>query len=377
MKKAISIILALVMTLAVLTACGSSTQPAATSAPAPAANDAAASAEPAKDVRLLKTSLPTAWDETHGYTQALIAMNKYLDEVSGGTLQLDVYAGGQLGDETAIFECLQLGTVDCAIFNAASLSNFTHALEAFDLPYLYTDDEGWANQELQNAVVSSDFARGYLDKVYEETTVHAVGFLYNAARDFFLNKPLDSLADASKIKLRSMTAQMHLDMYTAMGFVATPMGYSEVYNAMQTGVIDGFEDTACSTITSGTYETAKYCVKSGHATASPLFVCSDMVWNSLTAEEQGWLIGAVEVGRQACCDTFVVSQANAYKTFEEKGLKVSVIDRDEARTAVAPVIAKYCENEDYKAVYVFVQELREELGLGSYIGMEDYMDMFA
>jgi len=174
-----------------------------------------------------------------------------------------------------------------------------------------------------------------------------------------------------------MTAQMHLDMYTAMGFVATPMGYSEVYNAMQTGVIDGFEDTACSTITSGTYETAKYCVKSGHATASPLFVCSDMVWNSLTAEEQGWLIGAVEVGRQACCDTFVVSQANAYKTFEEKGLKVSVIDRDEARTAVAPVIAKYCENEDYKAVYVFVQELREELGLGSYIGMEDYMDMFA
>ena len=67
MKRAISIILALVMTLAVLTACGSSsTQPAATSAPA--ANDAAASAEP-KDVRLLKTSMPTAWDETHGYTR--------------------------------------------------------------------------------------------------------------------------------------------------------------------------------------------------------------------------------------------------------------------------------------------------------------------
>ena len=101
MKKAISIILALVMTLAVLTACGSSTQPAATSAPAPAANDAAASAEPAKDVRLLKTS----WDETHGYTQALIAMNKYLDEVSGGTLQLDVYAGGQLGGGEGVKVC--------------------------------------------------------------------------------------------------------------------------------------------------------------------------------------------------------------------------------------------------------------------------------
>ena len=329
------------------------------------------------DVRLLKTSMPTAWDETHGYTQALIAINKYLDEVSGGKLQIDVYAGGQLGDEISIFECLQLGTVDCAIFNSASLSNFTHSLEAFDLPYLYTDGDGWADQELQNAVVSSDFAKGYLDKVYEETTVHAVGFLYNAARDFFLTKPLNSLADASSIKLRSMTAQMHLDMYTAMGFIATPMGYSEIYNAMQTGVIDGFEDTACSTVTSGTYETAKFCVKSGHATASPLFVCSDMVWNSLTEEEQGWLVEAVEHGRQACYDTFTGAQANAYKTFEEKGIQVSVIDRDAARAAVAPVIAKYCETPEYMAVYKFVQDLREEMGLGAYLGMEDYMDMFS
>ncbi len=97
--------------------------------------------------------------------------------------------------------------------------------------------------------------------------------MYNASRDFFLKKELKSLVDALSIKLRSMTAQMHLDMYTAMGFVATPFGYSEVYNAMQTGVVDGFEDTACSTITSGTYETAKYVVKSGHATAS-LCLCA-------------------------------------------------------------------------------------------------------
>ena len=91
-----------------------------------------------------------------------------------------------------------------------------------------------------------------------------------------------------------MTAQMHLDMYTAMGFVATPLGYSEVYNAMQTGVVDGFEDTACSTITSGTYETAKYVVKSGHATASPLFVCSGITWDGLSQEEKDWLTEAVE-----------------------------------------------------------------------------------
>jgi len=363
----------LAMMLALFAACGSSgSTPSATPAPTPAATSPATG-----EVKLLKTSMPTSYDENHGYTQAILHMNEYLKEVSGGALQIDLYAGGQLGNETSVFESLQLGTIDCAIFNAASLSNFTHALEAFDLPYLWVDDSGVVNQDLQNTIVSSDFTQGYLDKFYNETTVMALGFLYNPSRDFFLNKPLNSLADAGVIKLRSMTAQMHLDMYTAMGFVATPMGYSEVYNAMQTGVVDGFEDTACSTITSGTYETAKYVVKSGHATASPLFVCSGVTWGSLTEEEQGWLKDAVEVGRKACYDTFGAAQENAYKTFEEKNMDISVIDHDAAASACASVIAEYCRTDEaFKAVYEYVQQEREALGMKTYWGMENYMDIF-
>lgn len=376
MKKTVALILAFMFVFA-LAACGQTAAPP-TDPPvmdsAPPTGDPSA---PPADVKLLKTSMPTAYDETHGYTQAILNINKYLDEVSGGTLQIDLYPGGQLGDEIAVFESLQLGTIDCAIFNAASLSNFTHVLEAFDLPYLYADETGYADEELQNAVVSSALAEEYLAKVYEETSVMALGFLYNASRDFFLNKPLNTLADASAIKLRSMTAQMHLDMYTAMGFVATPMGYSEVYSAMQNGVVDGFEDTACSTVTSGTYETAQYVVKSGHATASPLFVCSGVTFNNLSAQEQEWLKGAVAAGRQACYDTFETAQANAYKTFEEKGMTVIVIDHDAAIAACAPVIAGYCEDEAAKAIYVFTQEQREAMNMESYRGMDDYMDMFA
>ncbi len=206
MRKTITMTVVLALLVGLLSGCGSK----------PTSNGSSQSADSNSgssntEVKLLKTSMPTSWDETHGYTQAIIAMNKYLDEVSGGTLQLDIYAGGQLGDETAVFECLQLGTVDCAVFNSASLSNFTHCLEAFDLPYLWVDETGYADEELHNNVVSSDFAKDYLNQVYEQTSVRAVGFLYNAARDFFLNKPLNSMSDASGIKLRSMTAQMHLD----------------------------------------------------------------------------------------------------------------------------------------------------------------------
>lgn len=222
MKRFVALTVAGALTLASLAGC----QKASTAEKQPAGGETTESQaenggneKKSTDAKLLKTSMPTAWDETHGYTQALIAMNAYLDEASGGRLQLDIYAGGQLGDEVSVFESMQMGTIDCAVFNAASLSNFTHVLEAFDLPYMWVDDTGVVNTKLQNTVVSSDFAKGYLDKVYAETSVKPVGFLYNASRDFFLKKELKSLADAPSIKLRSMTAQMHLDMYTAMGFV--------------------------------------------------------------------------------------------------------------------------------------------------------------
>ena len=149
MKK-LAMVLAMVMLVGTLSACGGGGNATTNNANNTGNTPATGTVAPAEnsEVKLLKTSMPTSWDETHGYTQAIMAMNKYLDEVSSGQLQLDIYPGGQLGDETAVFECLQLGTVDCAIFNSASLSNFTHSLEAFDLPYLWVDENGYADEKI-------------------------------------------------------------------------------------------------------------------------------------------------------------------------------------------------------------------------------------
>ena len=101
-----------------------------------------------------------------------------------------------------------------------------------------------------------------------------------------------------------------------------------------------------------------------------------MTWDTLTEQEQQWLTEAVEMGRQACYDTFEDSQKAAYQTFENDKLTISTIDHDEALAACAPVIAKYCETETFKAVYQYVQDVRKELNMISYWGMEDYMNLF-
>jgi C4-dicarboxylate-binding protein DctP len=315
-----------------------------------------------KQVRKLRTSMPTVYDESHGYTQAMLAVNKYLGEASGGTLQIELYPGGQLGDERSVFESIQMGTIDCAIFNAPVLSGFTNVLDGFDLPYLWVNEKGVVDTDLHKAVVSSAFAREYLDKMEAITDVRALAFLYNPGRDFYFNKPFNSLADAPSIKLRSMEAEIHMKMYKAMGFVPTPMPYGEIYQAMKTGVIDGFEDTAISIIIAGTYEVSKMVVRSGHATASPLFIISKKAWNNLSPDEQKMMMTAADVARQAAYDTFAVAMPNAYKFLKEAGLEIKEIDHAAAVAACQSVIDELCaSNADFKAIYELVQKTKASM----------------
>ena len=120
MKRFVALTVAGALTLASLAGC----QKASTAEKQPAGGETTESQaenggneKKSTDAKLLKTSMPTAWDETHGYTQALIAMNAYLDEASGGRLQLDIYAGGQLGDEVSVFESMQMGTIDLSLIH--------------------------------------------------------------------------------------------------------------------------------------------------------------------------------------------------------------------------------------------------------------------
>ncbi|MCL2009356.1 MAG: TRAP transporter substrate-binding protein [Synergistaceae bacterium] len=319
-------------------------------------------AEPVSVIRSLRTSMPTVYDETHGYTQAFLKMNEYLNEASGGTLTFDLHPGGRLGDERSVFESVQMGLIDAALFNAPVLSGFTNLMDGFDLPYLWVDENGEVDTALHAAVVGSEFARGYLDRMKEVTGVHGLGFFYNAPRDFFLNKPFNSLADAPSIKLRSMQAEIHIKMYEAMGFLPVPMAYGEIYQAMNTGSIDGFEDTAVAAIIADTYEVSRLVVKSGHATASPLLIMSRRAWDSLNTEEREMMMEAARIGRQTCYDTFAAAMLNAYDFLEKAGLEIKKIDHAEAIAACQPVIDELCDqNPDFKAIYDYVKQTRESM----------------
>ena len=149
-----------------------------------------------------------------------------------------------------------------------------------------------------------------------------------------------------------------------MGFSPTPMAYSEIYQAMQNGTIDGFEDVSVSVRSQKNYEVAKHVVISGHTTAAPVFIVSQNVWNSLTEEEQGWMKEAGMAAQEATKETYARETPLTYEFMEEQGLTVTTLDISQAQELVQPVIEKYCaQSENIKKVVDYFNNYREEHGL--------------
>lgn len=300
-----------------------------------------------------------AYDEQHGLTQAALQADAKIKELSGGRIGFEFFPGGQLGGEREVFESVQLGTIDATFISSPVVSGFTDALDGFDMPYLCDND-----MDLYQEIVNSGIGEEIFEVLNQETGVVGLAYLINPGRDFYLNTEFNSLEDAQGVKLRSMESPIQMETFEALGFSPTPMAYSEIYQAMQNGTIDGFEDVSVSVRSQKNYEVAKHVVISGHTTAAPVFIISQNVWNSLTEEEQGWMKEAGMAAQEATKETYARETPLTYEFMEEQGLTVTTLDIAQAQELVQPVIEKYCaQSENIKKVVDYFNNYREEHGL--------------
>ena len=307
---------------------------------------------------VFQLSWAPAFDEKHGLTQAALQANEKIKELSNGTIEFKFFAGGQLGNEREVFESIQLGTIDSAFMSSPVLSGFTDVLNGFDMPYLCDND-----MDLYQEIINSGIGEKFFEKMEKEVGVVGISYLINPGRDFYLNKEFKSLEDAKGVKLRSMESPIHLDTYKALGFSPTPLAYSEIYQAMKTGAIDGFEDVSVSVRSQKNYEVAKHVVISGHLTAAPVFIMSQKAWGKLNDEQKGWMKEAGIAAQNATKESYKVETEKTYEFMKEQGLTVTQIDLEAAKAAIQPVVEKYCEkSENIKEVVEYFDNYRKEHG---------------
>lgn len=201
-----------------------------------------------------------------------------VSEATNGAVKFQLFANGLLGGEVESAEGMRLGSVQAGIITSSVFATWIPEVQVLDLPFLFRDD---AHAEAANAVLTERLA-----PKFEEQGFHLLGFSINGARQPMSTFPIDAPSDVAGKKIRVIQSPIHIALWEAVGARPVPIPASEVYNAMQTGVVDMFDNTATNYLTFRFYEVAPYYTDLRHVYAMGSWVVAKSWWDSLPAEYQ-------------------------------------------------------------------------------------------
>ncbi|MBV8037201.1 TRAP transporter substrate-binding protein [Roseateles sp.] len=235
---------------------------------------------------VIKFSHVVANDTPKG--RAVLRFKEEAEKRSHGRVKVEVYPNSQLYKDKEELEALQLGSVQML---APSLSKFgplgAKQFEIFDLPYLFTTEQqyvqvagGKIGQELMGAL--------------ESKGIHGLAYWSGGFHVFSANKPLLKPADLKGLKMRIPSSKVLEASLRLMGALPQTMPFSEVYQALQTGVVDGTENVLSSYTSQKYYEVQKHITLTNHTHTGYAAIVNKKFWDGLPADLQAALTEAMK-----------------------------------------------------------------------------------
>ena len=210
------------------------------------------------------------------------------EERTKGKVKIEVYANSALYKDKEELEALQLGAVQML---APSLAKFgplgVKEFEVFDLPYIFPDEAAF------HRVADGPIGNGLLTKL-EPKGIKGLGFIDNGFHAMAGNRPMKKTADFKGMKMRIQSSKVLDAQMRALGAIPQVMAASEVYQSMQTGVVDGTEGVPSGLYTQKLNEVAKYMTLSDHGHLAYAVIANKKFWDGLPADVKPALESAVK-----------------------------------------------------------------------------------
>ncbi len=230
---------------------------------------------------VIKFSHVTAADTPKGKAADFFA--KRAAELTGGKVKVEVYPNSTLYKDKEEMEALQLGAVQML---APSLAKFgplgAKEFEVFDLPFIFD------NYAELHKVTQGPVGKMLLNKL-EARGIQGLAFWDNGFKSFSANKPLNSPADFKGLKMRIQSSKVLEAQMRALGALPQVMAFSEVYQALQTGVVDGTENPHSNLFTQKMHEVQKHVTVSDHGYLGYAVITNKKFWDGLPADVRGQL----------------------------------------------------------------------------------------
>ena len=220
--------------------------------------------------------------------KAALKFKELAEKYTNGKVKVEVYPNSSLYKDKEELEALQLGSVQ---FLAPSISKFgplgVREFDVFDLPFLLVDDKR-AQQMFHSPMIAE------MNKKLEAKGVLPVGYWDNGTRVYTSNRPLIHPEDFRGLKMRIQGSRVEDAVARLLGSIPQPMAFSELYQALQTGVVDGEDNTPSNVLTQRFYEVQKYLTVSNHTRLMYALVTNAKWWNGLPADVKPGLQKAVD-----------------------------------------------------------------------------------
>jgi len=270
--------------------------------------------------------------------EAVVRMGAKLDKATKGRLSIQMFPAMQLGGEKEMSEQAQVGALQFARISVGPMGPVVDELNVFNLPFMFRDEAH------MRKVIDGPIGTELLDKLTAAPTSRLVGLCWmdGGTRNVYAKKPIKGPADLKGQKIRMMGNPIFVETMNAMGGNGVAMGFNELYQALQTGVVDGAENNPPSLLTQNHYQVTKFYSLTGHLILPELLVFSRKSWDGMSKADQA-----------------LIKKFSREAQLEQRGLWNKMVADSEAKLKAAGV---QFVTVDKKVFYNATKPIRDKYG---------------
>ncbi len=286
----------------------------------------------------------------------LVAFQEFIAKELGDRYVVEIYPSELLGSQTDMVQLTQTGAIDYCVASNAILDTFSKDYGLFNLPYLF------ASKEAYHSAMDDPAITGPIFKSTRKAGFTAVTWLDAGTRNFYTVKtPINSPADLKGLKIRVQQSPTNIEMMKLLGGSATPMGFGDVYTALQSKIIDGAENNEMALTDNGHGDVCKYYSYDMHQMVPDILIGNHAFIEALPADEAKIFEEGYEVLNQVQRREWVQAvEAAKTKAEKEQGVQFLYPDQEPFKEACLPLHDSVLEgNEKLQMLYDAIQKYNE------------------
>ncbi|MDE0590604.1 sialic acid TRAP transporter substrate-binding protein SiaP [Halocynthiibacter sp. C4] len=271
------------------------------------------------------------YEEGSSYHQVALWAADEIKSRTDGRVEIQVFPASSLGKEVEINEGLGLGSVDIIYTGPSFVERYYGPIAISDYPFIMRDYDHWLSY--RGSDLFAELSEGY----HDATGNQVLGLVYYGQRHVTSNKPILAPADMEGLKIRVPNSPLMLMFPNAVGANPTPMAFSEVYLALQQGVVDAQENPLPTIKFKKFYEVQSNINLTGHILNSLLTIASDDAL-ARVGDDEAVLREVLDAAALKASEEIRQSEEDLVSWFEEQGIAVNVVDKKPFQDAVLPML---------------------------------------